>query len=126
MPMVENCTSLSGEEGVPGYIRLVLGFMFPQEDGQRSWIKERLVFMDRNCYSYSYCLESSNVGLDGLVNTLKLTDYGEGSTLVDWLFEVTPVVGLSEEAVVDYLVFLYKSCINRIEGAIQIASKDTL
>ncbi|KAK1298667.1 hypothetical protein QJS10_CPB14g00823 [Acorus calamus] len=40
-----------------------------------------------------------NVDLGGLVNTLKLADYGEGSTLVDWSFEVAPVVGLSEEAV---------------------------
>ena len=36
MPMVERCTDLAGEEGVPGYVRLVSGFMFPQQDGDRS------------------------------------------------------------------------------------------
>lgn len=40
MPMVERCSDLAGEEGVPGYVRLVSGFMFPQQDGDRSWIKE--------------------------------------------------------------------------------------
>ncbi|PON87181.1 Polyketide cyclase/dehydrase [Trema orientale] len=46
IPMVERCTDLAGEEGIPGYTRLVSGFMFPQQGGERSWIKERLVSMD--------------------------------------------------------------------------------
>ncbi|KAL2548732.1 Polyketide cyclase/dehydrase and lipid transport superfamily protein [Forsythia ovata] len=121
MPMVEKCTDLSGEEGVPGYIRLVSGFMFPQNDGDRSWIKERLVLMDASSHSYIYRMVASNVGLDGSLNSLKLVDYGDDdleSTLVDWAFEIDPVEGVSEEHIIDYLGFLYKSCINRIEGAI--------
>ncbi|KAG5064366.1 hypothetical protein JHK85_005549 [Glycine max] len=42
MPMVERCSSLADDDE-PGYVRLVLGFMFPQQDGERSWNKERLV-----------------------------------------------------------------------------------
>nr|XP_010923247.1 uncharacterized protein LOC105046377 [Elaeis guineensis] len=123
MPMVENCTRLDGEEGVPGYVRLVSGFMFPQDDGERSWIKERLVLMDPASFSYVYRLEASNVGLDGSVNSLQLVDYGEETTLVDWSFEIDPVQGAQEETIIYYLAFLYKSCINRIEGAIDRASK---
>ncbi|KAH6757253.1 hypothetical protein C2S52_006825 [Perilla frutescens var. hirtella] len=126
MPMVENCTDLAGEEGVPGYIRLVSGFMFPQKDEDRSWIKERLVLMDPSSHSYIYQMEASNVGLDGSSNSLKLTDYGDGSTLVDWTFEISPVEGISEEHIVDYLGYLYKSCINRIEGAIEISSRNSV
>ncbi|KAK1415514.1 hypothetical protein QVD17_31297 [Tagetes erecta] len=74
MPMVETCTHLKGTEGEPGYVRLVSGFMFPQEDGDRSWIKERLVSMDPLTHSYVYKMEASNVGLDGSINTLKLVD----------------------------------------------------
>ena len=123
MPMVENCTRLAGEEGNSGYVRLVSGFMFPQDDGDRSWIKERLVLMDRAAFSYVYRMEASNVGLDGSVNSLRLVDYGEGTTLVDWSFEVDPVAGASEDGIIDYLGFVYKSCINRIEGAIKSSSR---
>lgn len=118
MPMVENCTHLAGEEGLPGYTRLVSGFMFPQKDEDRSWIKERLVFMDPLSHSYIYQMEASNVGLDGSSNSLNLIDNGEGSTLVGWTFEISPIEGVSEEHTVDYLGYVYKSCINRIEGAL--------
>lgn len=84
MPMVERCTDLAGEEGVPGYVRAVSGFMFPQQDGDRSWIKERLVAMDSTSHSHVYKMEASNVGLDGSINTLKLVDYGDDSTVVNW------------------------------------------
>ncbi|KAJ4828240.1 hypothetical protein Tsubulata_036307 [Turnera subulata] len=123
MPMVERCTDLDGEDGIPGYTRLVSGFMFPQEDGERSWIKERLVSMDSTSYTYVYKMEASNVGLDGSVNTLRLVDYGDDSTLVDWSFEINPLEGASEDGIIDYLGFLYKSCINRIAGALEAASK---
>ncbi|XP_071934537.1 lachrymatory-factor synthase-like [Coffea arabica] len=119
MPMVERCTDLGGEEGVPGYVRLVSGFMFPQEDGDRSWIKERLLAINPSSYSYVYQMEASNVGLDGSINSLKLVEYGEDSTLVDWSFEIDPVEGASEDYTIDYLAFLYKSCIKRIVGAIE-------
>ncbi|XP_052182101.1 uncharacterized protein LOC127794872 [Diospyros lotus] len=123
MPMVERCTKLAGEEGKPGYVRLVSGFMYPQDDGDRSWVKERLVCMDPSSHSYVYRMEGSNVGLDGSVNSLKLIGYGDDSTLVDWKFEIDPVEGASEDSIIDYLGFLYKSCINRIEGAIQPSAR---
>ncbi|KAJ8764180.1 hypothetical protein K2173_005105 [Erythroxylum novogranatense] len=123
MPMVERCTDLEGEEGVAGYIRLVSGFMFPQEDGDRSWIKERLVSIEPLLHSYVYKMEASNVGLDGSVNRLRLFDYGDDSTLVDWSFEISPLEGASMDSTIDYLGFLYKSCINRIAGAIEAASR---
>ncbi|XP_059455980.1 uncharacterized protein LOC132186158 [Corylus avellana] len=123
MPMVEKCTDLAGEEGNPGYVRLVSGFMFPQQDGERSWLKEKLVSMDSSSRSYVYGMEASNVGLDGSVNSLKLVDYGDNSTLVDWSFEISPLEGAREDSLIDYLGYLYKSCINRIEGAIEAASK---
>lgn len=81
IPTVERCPDLEGNEGIPGYTRLVSGFMFPQQGGARSWIKEKLVFMNPSSYSYAYTMEASNVGLDGSVNTIELVDYGDGSTL---------------------------------------------
>ncbi|XP_044480192.1 uncharacterized protein LOC123206962 [Mangifera indica] len=125
MPMVERCTDLAGE-GVPGYVRLVSRFMFPQDDGERSWIKERLVSMDSSVHSFVYKMEASNVGLDGSVNSLKLVDYGDDSTLVNWSFEIDPVEGASEESIIDYLGFLYKSCINRIGSAIEASSSNKI
>lgn len=123
MPMVERCTDLAGDECNPGYVRLVSGFMFPQQDGERSWIKERLISMNPLSYSYVYRMEASNVGLDGSVNSLKLVDYGDDSTLVTWSFEINPLQGASQDSIIDYLGFIYKSCINRIEGAVQATSK---
>lgn len=123
MPMVERCTSLAGNEDESGYVRLVSGFMFPQEDGERSWIKERLVSLDSSSYSYVYRMEASNVGLDGSVNSLKLVDYGDQSTLILWSFDINPLEDVSEDNLVDYLGFLYKSCVNKIEGAIEAASR---
>lgn len=122
MPMIERCTHLEGNEGIPGYIRLVSGFMFPQDDGDRSWIKEKLVSIDPSSYSYVYKMEACNVGLDGSVNSLKLIDYGDNSTLVTWSFEINPLLGANEDNLTDYLGFLYKSCINRIEAALQASS----
>ncbi|GKV53604.1 hypothetical protein SLEP1_g60123 [Rubroshorea leprosula] len=123
MPMVEKCRDLSGEEGIPGYIRLVSGFMFPHQDGERSWIKVRLVSMDSSSHSYVYKMESSNMGLDGSMNSLKLADYGDDSTLVEWAFEIEPLKDTSKDSTIDYLGFLYKSCINRIQGSIEAASR---
>ncbi|AES99519.1 putative polyketide cyclase/dehydrase, START-like domain-containing protein [Medicago truncatula] len=122
MPMVERCTTLAGNEDEPGCVRLVSGFMFPQQDGERSWIKERLISKDFSSHSYVYRMEASNVGLDGSVNTLKLVDYGDDSALIHWSFEINPLEDVSENSLVDYLGFLYKSCINKIEGAIVAAS----
>ncbi|KAL2317159.1 hypothetical protein Fmac_031035 [Flemingia macrophylla] len=122
MPMVERSSGLAGDEDEPGYVRLVSGFIFPQQDGERSWIKERLVSMDSSSHSYVYRMEASNVGLDGSVNSLKLADYGDQSTLIHWSFEINPLEDVSEDSIVDYLRFLYKSCINRIEGAIEAVS----
>ncbi|XP_068667779.1 uncharacterized protein [Aristolochia californica] len=123
--MVEKTTKLAGDEGVPGYIRLVSGFMFPQDDGDRSWIKERLVLMDLISHTYIYRMEASNVGLDGSVNTVRLLDYGDDSTLVNWSFEINPVQGAKQDDTIDYLGFLYKSCINRIGRALENASSRT-
>lgn len=50
--------------------------MYPQEDGERSWIKERLVSINPSSYLYVYTMEASDVGLDGSVNTLKLVAMG--------------------------------------------------
>ncbi|RDX96437.1 Lachrymatory-factor synthase, partial [Mucuna pruriens] len=124
MPMVERCSALAGEEDEAGYVRLVSGFMFPQQDGERSWIKERLLSLDSSSHNYVYRMEASNVGLDGSVNSLKLVDYGDESTLIHWSFEINPLEDVSEDNIVDYLGFLYKSCINKIEGAIEAASRN--
>ncbi|XP_028792774.1 uncharacterized protein LOC114748511 [Neltuma alba] len=123
MPMVERCTGLAGVEDELGYVRLVSGSMFPQPDGERSWIKERLVSLDSSSHSYVYRMEASSVGLDGSVNSLNLADCGFGSTLVHWSFEKNPLRDACEDSIIDYLGFLYKSCINRIEGATEAESK---
>jgi hypothetical protein len=124
MPMVERCTTLTGVEDEPGYVRLVSGFMFPQQDEERSWIKERLVSKDSSSHSFVYKMEASNVGLDGSINSLKLVDYGDESTLIQWSFEINPLEDVSENSLVDHLGFLYKSCINKIEGAVEAASRN--
>lgn len=121
--MIERCTDLDGKEGIPGYVRLVSGFMFPEEDGDRSWIKEKLISMEPSSHSSVYKMEASNVGLDGSVNSLKLTDYGDNSTHVNWSFEINPLEGACEDDLIDYLGFLYKSCINRIEAALEASSQ---
>ena len=118
MAMVERCIDLAGDEVNTGYVQLVSGLMFPQQDGERSWIKERLVAMDTT----SHKMEASKVGLDGYVNSLKLIDYGDDSTLVNWSFEIDPLEGALEDSIIDYLGFLYKSCTNRIQGAIEVSA----
>lgn len=105
--MVDQGTDLVGEQNVPGYIRLVSDFMFPQDNGDRSWIKERLMSMDTSSHMYVYKMEANNVGLDESVNTLKLLDYGDDSTLVDWAFELSPIEESCEENLIDHLGFLF-------------------
>lgn len=131
MPMVESCTAVAGDEGVPGYVRLVSGgLMFPQQllqssDHQQpsSWIRERLVAMDHASRSYTYIMEDGNVGLAGSRNTISVFDYGgDGTTLVVWSFEVEPVDGANQDALLDYLSILYKSCIHNIPWAARRAS----
>ncbi|XP_062189401.1 uncharacterized protein LOC133892564 [Phragmites australis] len=127
MPMVESCTAVAGEEGVPGYVRLVSGgLMFPQQlqssdDSDQppppSWIRERLVAMDHASQSYTYQMEDGNVGLAGSRNTLSLFDYGDSATLVVWSFEIDPVDGANQDALLDYLRILYKSCIDTIPSS---------
>ncbi|XP_066389285.1 lachrymatory-factor synthase-like [Miscanthus floridulus] len=123
MPMVESCTAVAGDEGVPGYVRLVRGgLMFPQQLQQQassSWVRERLVAMDHASRSYTYLMEDSNVGLAGSRNTISLFDYGGdgGATLVVWSFEMEPVDGANQDALLDYLRILYKSCIDTIPAS---------
>ena len=79
--------------------------------------------MDSSSHSYVYRMEASNIGLDGSLNSLKLVDYGDDSTLVNWSFEINPIEGACKDSIIDYLGFLYKSSINRIESAIEAAFK---
>ncbi|KAJ6726959.1 LACHRYMATORY-FACTOR SYNTHASE [Salix purpurea] len=44
-------------------------------------IKERLVSMDSTSHNYVYRMEASNVGLDGLINTLNLVGYWDEDAL---------------------------------------------
>ncbi|KAJ6322679.1 hypothetical protein OIU77_012509 [Salix suchowensis] len=44
-------------------------------------IKERLVSMDSTSHNYVYRMEASNVGLDGLINTLNPVDYWDEDAL---------------------------------------------
>jgi carbon monoxide dehydrogenase subunit G len=115
MPMVESCTAVAGDEDVPGYVRLVRGgLMFPQQQQGSSWVRERLVAMDHTARSYTYLMEDGNVGLAGSRNTISLLDYGGGATLVVWSFEMEPVDDANQDALLDYLRILYKSCIDTI------------
>ncbi|GLT43775.1 hypothetical protein SLA2020_177060 [Shorea laevis] len=97
--------------------------MFLQQGEERSWIKERLVSMDSSSHSYVYKMEANNVGSNGSMNSLKLADYGVDSTLVECSFEIEPLEDTSEDSTIDYLGFLYKSCIKRIQGVIEAASR---
>lgn len=47
----------------------------------------RLAAMVLHHLDIFYKMEASNVGLDGSINTLKLVDYGDDSTLVNWSSE---------------------------------------
>ncbi|KAG0541255.1 hypothetical protein BDA96_02G000900 [Sorghum bicolor] len=118
MPMVESCTAVAGDEGVPGYVRLVRGgLMFPQQ-ASSSWVRERLVAMDHASRSYTYT--ATSIGLAGSRNTISLFDYGYGgasATLVVWSFEMEPVDGANQDALLDYLRILYKSCIDTIPAS---------
>lgn len=87
----------------PDYIRPVSGFMLTQSDGERSWIKERLVSMDPVSQVRYKRWEASSVGLDGSASSLRLVDYGEDSTLVEWLFEISPIEGAAEENIIGFL-----------------------
>ncbi|KAH9324685.1 hypothetical protein KI387_004863, partial [Taxus chinensis] len=128
MPMVEQCKSVEGKDGEFGYVREVIGDMFPQPDGSKSWIKEKLSQMDPRNHTYTYIMESSNVGLEGYTNTIQLLKFGEGTTLVLWCFEVNPLMGSSQESITDYLGFLYKSSIRKLDMVVQsiIDDKDDI
>ncbi|GLJ41879.1 hypothetical protein SUGI_0867190 [Cryptomeria japonica] len=119
MPMVEQCNVVEGKDGEIGYVREIIGDMFPQIDGNKSWIKEKLSQIDPKNYTYTYTMESSNVGLEGYTNTIQLLNFGERTTLVLWRFEVSPVVGSSQDNLIEYLGFLYKSSIKKLEMVVK-------
>jgi len=76
--------------------------------------------MDHASRSYTYVMEDGNVGLAGSRNTISLFDYGYGgasATLVVWSFEMEPVDGANQDALLDYLRILYKSCIDTIPAS---------
>lgn len=124
MPMVEECSLLQGEPGVPGFVRFLQGTMFPHPGGETSWIQEKLLLMDSLHYKYAYSMEDGNIGLSGYINRVQFFDFGEGTTLVQWDYEVDPVIGSKEEAIIDYLAFLYKSSLKRLEFVAQFASQE--
>ena len=51
-------------------------------------------------------MEASNIGLDGSLNSLKLVDYGDDSTLINWSFEINLIEGTCKDIIIDYLGFL--------------------
>ncbi|TVU40105.1 hypothetical protein EJB05_13554, partial [Eragrostis curvula] len=134
MPMVDSCATVAGDEGSHGHVRLVSGgLVFPQQqrpssaapgsDDQppSSWVRERLVAVDHAARTYTYEMEDGNVGLAGSRNTISVFDYGsdgeEAATLVVWNFEVDAVDGANQDALLDYLRILYKSCIDAIPSS---------
>ncbi|MCO5585982.1 hypothetical protein L7F22_039919 [Adiantum nelumboides] len=124
MPMVEECSLMQGELGMPGLVRYLRGTMFPHPSGEKSWIQERLLLMDPLHYKYAYCMEDGNVGLSGYINTVQFSDFGESTTLVQWDYEVDPVIGSEQEAILDYLAVLYKSSLKRLEYVAQLPSQN--
>ena len=79
--------------------------------------------MESESHSFVNRMEASSVGLDGSVNSLKLVEYGDYSTLIHRSYEMNSLEDVCEESLVDYLGFIYKSCTNRIEVAIEAASR---
>lgn len=117
MPMVESCEGVEGEDGKPGFVRLLRGEMFPRLGGEKSWIREKLLLMDPIDCKYAYSMEDGNIGLSGYVNTVQFFDFGEGTTLVHWFLEIDPVPGATMPTLLDYLAFLYKSSLKKLEIA---------
>ncbi|KAH7436315.1 hypothetical protein KP509_05G013400 [Ceratopteris richardii] len=122
MPMVESCQPVRGEPGLPGFVRVLKGTMFPHPSGEVSWMQQKLVVMDPFNHKYTYSMEDGNIGLTGYISTLQLFDFDEESTMAQWEYQVDPVIGIKEEAVLDYLEFLYKTSFKRLEDITRQAS----
>ncbi|CAI9267841.1 unnamed protein product [Lactuca saligna] len=107
-PNMSTCYGVHGVNGEVGGVRYCAGFSLPTEDGSAeqncSWSKERLVAVDRNKMSMSYEMVDCNVGFKSYLSTLKVVGGGDEGCVIEWLFAVDPVEGLTY----DYLLQKYQ------------------
>ncbi|KAJ7297090.1 hypothetical protein O6H91_11G055000 [Diphasiastrum complanatum] len=118
MLSIEECECVEGQAQVPGCVRYVVGSAVPGPDGQKMWVKERLLTLDPRTHSCTYRVEDGNLNLDGYVARLQLSSSsgaeGEG-TVVKWCFEMDPMSGCAEEVMVNSLICRLNASIEALE-----------
>uniref|UniRef100_A0A0D9WDR2 Bet v I/Major latex protein domain-containing protein n=1 Tax=Leersia perrieri TaxID=77586 RepID=A0A0D9WDR2_9ORYZ len=138
LPGIDVCDRVSGDDGVPGCVRLVASRRPPPprseeddaagdvESETMTWAKEELVERDDARRRLVYAVVGSNMGFGRYVSTITILDDGEqeeghdvispGCRLV-WAFECEPVEGWSREGLHGYLDGAAKGMAERIEAA---------
>ncbi|KVH99841.1 lachrymatory-factor synthase [Cynara cardunculus var. scolymus] len=100
-PNMSICYGVHGVNGEVGGVRYCSGFSLPNQDGgvdNVSWSKERLVAVDSKQMSMSYEMVDCNVGFKSYLSTIKVVPSGGAKgCVVEWLFAVDPVEGLTYE-----------------------------
>ncbi|XP_024544928.1 lachrymatory-factor synthase isoform X1 [Selaginella moellendorffii] len=115
MPMIEECVEIDPGDGITGSRRRISGDILPRIDNIQSWAIEKLVEFDAENHYYTYEVEESNIGLEGYRATLQLNDFGDDTTLVNWVYEVRAMEDSSEEGMADYMGMFFKACLRRLE-----------
>ncbi|KAJ8768727.1 hypothetical protein K2173_023631 [Erythroxylum novogranatense] len=98
-PALPTCLLAEGINGQPGCVRYCAGFkthLDNGEDGVVNWTKQKLLSVDREQMSLTYCIIDGNVGFQSYLATWKVTKI-EGGCRVEWRYEVEPVDGWKPE-----------------------------
>eukprot|EP01018_Ginkgo_biloba_P013828 Gb_02242 [translate_table: standard] len=118
---IDICKHIEGERNKPGCVRYCSGNSINRAENERSWVKEKLVEMDHDNYSFAYSVIDGNLGLDGYVASFQLHLLSDRGALVEWSWEANPSNSCSEEQFVQLINSLLEQMIQRLD---ETASKE--
>ncbi|XP_024537478.1 lachrymatory-factor synthase [Selaginella moellendorffii] len=108
MPLIEECRRIQGDgDRAPGCVRLVVGTSLPRDDGQKSWITEKLVAMDPSARSFTYVLEDGNI--DPLSSgysstfTVSASEQDSAKSRVEWRFEISRCETKNSREIIEFM-----------------------
>lgn len=109
----ESCETIEGEINKVGSLRALVA---PLPDGSKVEAKERLVSLDNVNHTTVYTIENINLGWTGYKAEINAKSLIDGSTHVNWTFELDPLSDQTEEEFMPTQVGLFQGILNLSKG----------
>ncbi|KAL5702028.1 hypothetical protein ACHQM5_027297 [Ranunculus cassubicifolius] len=129
---IDTCYSVDDDDTSvkPGSVRYCSSTLTDDSGNQNtSWVKERLLAIDRDCRSLTYEVVDGNMGIKGYVTTMKVieesSDEKDGCK-IEWSFEADPIEVWRIEDLVEYVESTLQGMAEKMDKALSTQKSSDL